>query len=82
MALSSGDSIYVAAWLICDPAERQPANVVCRLHGNVGNAGLILLIPAADPQTLAQGIVNSKLIDREGFDRTVTNVFTGTTLHL
>lgn len=28
MTLSSGDSIYVAARLICDPAERQPANAV------------------------------------------------------
>lgn len=82
MALSSGDSIYVAAWLICDPAERQPANAVCRLHGNVGKAGLILLVPPADPQTLAPGIDNWKFIDREEFDGTVTNAFIGTSLHL
>lgn len=82
MALSSGDSIYVAAWLICDPAERQPANAMRRLHGNVGKAGLILLVPPADPQTLAPGIDNWKFIDREDFDGTVTNAFTSTSLHL
>ena len=82
MALSSGDSIYVAAWLICDPAERRPAHAVCRLHGNVGKAGLILLVPPADPKTLEPGIDNWKFIDREEFDGTVTNSFTGTSLHL
>lgn len=82
MALSSGDSIYVPAWLICDPAERQPAHAVCRLHGNVGKAGLILLVPPADPKTLAPGIDNWKFINRERFDGTVTNTFTGTSLHL
>lgn len=82
MALSSGDSIYVAAWLICDPAERQPANAVHRLHGNFGKAGLILLVPPADPKTLAPVIENWKFIDREDFDGTVTDTFTGTSLHL
>lgn len=82
MALSSGDSIYVAAWLTCDPAERQPANAVHRLHGNVGKAGLILLVPPADPKTLVPGVDNWKFIDRENFDGTVTNAFTGTSLHL
>ena len=82
MALSSGDSIYVAAWLICDPAERQPPNAVRRLHGNVGKAGFTLLVPPADPQILAPEIDNWKLIDRKEFDGIVTNTFTGTSLHL
>ena len=82
MALSSGDSIYVASWLICDPAECQPAESVRRLHGNVGKAGLILLVPPADPKTLAPEVDNWKFIDREEFDGTVTNTFTGTSLHL
>ena len=82
MALSSGDSIYVASWLICDPAERQPAASVRRLHGNVGKAGLILLVPPADPKTLAPEVDNWKFIDREAFDGTVTDTFTGTSLHL
>ena len=82
MALSTGDSIYVAAWLICDPAERQPANAVCRLHGNVGKAGLILLVPPAEPKMLAPEVDNWKFIDREEFDGTVTNAFSGTSLHL
>ena len=82
MALSSGDSIYVALWLICDPVERQPAASVRRLHGNVGKAGLILLVPPADPKMLALEVDNWKFIDRETFDGTVTDTFTGTSLHL
>ena len=83
MAISSPDSIYVSAWLVCDPAERQPASAICRLHGNVGKAGLILLVPPADPQTLDPGIDNWKIIDREDlFDGTKSDHFKETSLHL
>ena len=83
MAISSPDSIYVSAWLVCDPAERQPANAICRLHGNVGKAGLILLVPPTDPQILDEGIDNWKIIDREDlFDGTKSDHFKDTSLHL
>ena len=48
----------MAAGLMCDPVERQPPNAVRRLHGNVGKAGLTLLVPPADPQGLTLEIDN------------------------
>ena len=83
MAVSSPDSIYVSAWLMCDPADRQPESAIRRLHGNVGKAGLILLVPPADPQSLDPGVDNWKVIDREDlFDGTKADYFKDTSLHL
>jgi hypothetical protein len=82
MAVSSGDSIYVAAPLLYDPAEQQSEHAIRRLSGNVGKAGLILLVPPADPQVLQISIDQWKIIDRNEFTGKFENTFTGTSLHL
>ena len=82
LAISSGDSIYVAAPLLYDPAEEQSEHAIRRLSGNVGKAGLILLVPPADPQVLQTSIDQWKIIDRNNFTGKFENTFTGTSLHL
>jgi hypothetical protein len=52
MAISSGNSIFVAASLCKDPwlDPHNQAGVVYRYVGNVGKAGVILLVPPAAPR--------------------------------
>ena len=50
MAVSAGDSIYVAAPILCDPAVRRKPHEVRRIVGNVGRPGLAFLIPPSSPR--------------------------------
>ena len=53
MAISTADSIFVAAPLLCDPSIHPEPHEVRRVVGNIGRAGLALLIPPNGPKTKA-----------------------------
>lgn len=48
-ALSVGSSIYVAEAMLCDPYQSAKDTSISRVIGNLGRAGISLLIPPADP---------------------------------
>jgi len=82
MAMSSGNSIFVAATLLCDPFEKPAEYEIRRVVGNVGRAGLAMLIPPQDPKirTLAPDTWN--LINHAPFDGKLEVSFQSTSLHL
>lgn len=49
MALSAGNSIYVAMPLLCDPSDLTMSYEVRRVMGNIGRAGVSFLSSAAQP---------------------------------
>ena len=48
-ALSLGSSIYVAEAMLCDPYQSAKGTNIRRVIGNLGGAGISLLISPADP---------------------------------
>ncbi|KAG7006607.1 protein transport protein sec72 [Physcia stellaris] len=81
MAMSAGDSLYVATRLLADPAST-PAFKITRIRGNVGRAGIALLIPPDQPRTREIEPDNWNLINHDEFDGTVTDSFQSTSLHM
>ena len=82
MAMSTGNSIYIAAPLLSDPAERCNDGKVKRVIGNVGRPGMAMLIT---PQRLRMSTLDHNTwnhVNHDGFDGTLENCFQHTTLHL
>jgi hypothetical protein len=82
MAISFSNHIYAAAPLLCDPFEIPHPHEVRRVIGNIGKAGLALLIPAANPLHRKPEIDKWGLINHEYFTGNAEDCFQGTSLHL
>ena len=80
MAMSSGDSLFLASPIINDPALRLNV-LVTRVRGSIGRAGICFMIPPAQIMP-AEGTDDWNLIDHAGFDGTLKDAFRGTSLHL
>lgn len=44
MAMSTGDSIYIAAALLHDPFEKTEPWMISRINGNIGKPGIAMMI--------------------------------------
>lgn len=82
MAISVGDSIYVAAPLLCDPSIQPEPHEVRRIVGNIGRAGLALLIPPTGPKTKQPDLESYQLVNHDPFDGKLEDSFQSTSLHL
>ena len=82
MAVSSGNSIFVAAPLLCDPAIEPAPHSVQRIIGNVGRSGIAFLYPPESPQTKEWDMGFHQVIRHEAFDGRLDDCFQSTTLHL
>ncbi|THV44085.1 hypothetical protein BGAL_0739g00020 [Botrytis galanthina] len=82
MALSTGDSIYVAAALLCDPSETPLSHEIRRIVGNVGRPGIALLIPCSDPKIKRSELNSWNLINNGDFNGELQDSFQDTSLHL
>lgn len=54
MALSAGNSIFVAGALLSDPSDKLGRSAMKYVVSNTGDTGIALLIPLAAPQTRAK----------------------------
>lgn len=80
MAMSSGDSLYVATELVHDPAH-QSQSPITRIRGNIGRPGITMLIPPS--RTLQWSEAQDwKLIEHASFDAQKKDCFKSTSLHL
>ncbi|KAK7943824.1 uncharacterized protein PG986_012937 [Apiospora aurea] len=81
-ALASGNSIYMLRHFITGPAVQVAQTDIVRIVGNVGRAGVSLLMaPASEP--LMRPLSNSlRAVMYANFDGKRENNFTGTSLHL
>jgi hypothetical protein len=82
MAVCFGGSIYVAAALQADPHQPAHPSDIRMLVGNVGRAGLSLLVPPAQPKILVPDPGNWHVINHIPFDGQMEDHFQNTTLHL
>ena len=81
-AMSSGNPIFVSAPLLSDPGEISEVYEVRRVIGNIGRAGIAMLIPPQDPRIRKPEIESWHLINHAPFDRQRTDSFQNTSLHL
>jgi hypothetical protein len=82
MAISSGDSIFIAAPMLCDPYEVPKGREIRRVVGNIGRAGMALLIPPAVPRIRKPRLEDWRLINHAHWDGNDSDCFISTTLHL
>ncbi|MCJ1450108.1 hypothetical protein MMC28_000437 [Mycoblastus sanguinarius] len=82
MAMSAGDSIFVAAPILCDPAIQCEPYEIRRIVGNIGRAGIAFLIPPSNPRTKKQELESYRVINHDFYDGRLEDSFPNTTLHL
>lgn len=49
MAMSSGDSLFVGAALLCDPSAESYSGNIKRIAGNIGRPSIVFLVPPVAP---------------------------------
>jgi hypothetical protein len=81
-AMSSGNSIYVSGALLCDPHEKTTTTEVRRVVGNVGRAGISLMIAPPEPKVREAEIENYMLINHLPFQGHAQDSFRSTSVHL
>lgn len=80
MALSVGNSLYVAAELLGYPSHSSCK--IRKVMGNIGRAGLAFMIPPRDPKIRPHNPDNWRVVNHEEFDGQCINALDGTSLHL
>ena len=81
-AMSSSNSLFVAAPLLNDPSQRYNDRVILRVVGNIGRAGIAMLIAPQDPRTRKLESDTWELISHAPFDGKIEDSFRNTSLHL
>ena len=81
IAMSSGNSIYVARPLLQDPSEQDDQRAIKRIIGNVGRPGITMMIPP--PQPRIRPLSDSwLLVQHAAYDGKLEDSFHNTSLHL
>jgi hypothetical protein len=81
MAISASNSIFVAACVLSDPEENLPASSIKRIVGNIGSAGISLLVAPENPRMRTESN-DYRAVLHVDYDRQRVDSFRGTTLHL
>ncbi|KAF5695498.1 hypothetical protein FGLOB1_14014 [Fusarium globosum] len=81
LAMATGDSIFIAAALLCDPAEGALPSEVRRVWGSIGKPGIAMMIPPTEPQ-IRDVERDWRVVTHDTFDGKLENSFQSTTLHL
>ena len=81
LAISSGNSLYVASCLLQDPCDPRSSRTIERVVGNLGKTGMALLVSPAVPQmrSLSDDV---RLVNHHPFDGGEENAFPETSLHI
>lgn len=82
MAISSSDSIYVTAPLLCDPWETPLTDEIRRIAGNIGRAGLAMLFAPENVRFRRRDDTHWRVVNHADFDGTPGDNFSGISLHL
>jgi hypothetical protein len=81
MAISASNSIFVAACVLSDPEENLPGSSIKRIVGNIGSAGISLLVAPENPRMRAESD-DYRAVLHVDYDRQRVDSFRGTSLHL
>ena len=82
MAISYGNSIYVAERMISDPTDILPKCAIRRIIGNIGRPGLSLLVPPQQLKAPKPDFGSWNMVNHVPFDGRMEDSFAGTSLHL
>ena len=83
MAMSSGNSIYVANGLVQDPSDGFfESHSITRILGNLGRPGVVMLVPPQVPRIVSRDPNSWRLINHHRFNGEIIDAFTDTSLHL
>ncbi|KAI9756772.1 MAG: hypothetical protein M1835_000705 [Candelina submexicana] len=82
IARSSGNSLFVAASLLCDPSEAAEQDSIKRIIGNVGRANIAMLYAAASPRIKRPNPNSWNAINHNEYDGNAADFFSGTSMHL
>jgi hypothetical protein len=84
MAIATGDSIYISSSLLRDPLDSLRHNDydIQRVRGNIGRAGVALMVPPRSPEIKAFDEDRWRFVNHNDFDGAVRDCFKGTSLHL
>ncbi|KAL4951662.1 hypothetical protein BDW69DRAFT_169504 [Aspergillus filifer] len=82
MALSSNDSLFITAPMLCSPADEPPAHEIHHVTGNIGRGGIALLIPPAEPRIRKTTSNSWNVCNHDPWDGKYVDLFAGTSLHL
>lgn len=82
LALSTGDSIFVASALLTDPTADTSRSRIQRVFGNLGRPEMVLLIPPSAPRIEPYDPHTWRLVNHEIFDGQIHDSFAQTSLHL
>ncbi|EXJ61764.1 hypothetical protein A1O7_02194 [Cladophialophora yegresii CBS 114405] len=82
MALSIGNSLFIAAALLRDPSDDSAQATVTRVNGNIGKAGFAILIPPPDPLSKTVGHESFNVINHAPYDGNFQDSFEHTSMHL
>lgn len=81
LAISTGNSIYVARRLLQDPCRQSSRSIVARVVGTVGKSGMAMLISPETPR-VRPTTDNYALVNHEMFNGNAEDCFQHTTLHM
>lgn len=81
-AMSSGNSLYVAGTLLCDPYKCPRPTEIQRVIGNIGQPGISFLISPSEVKIRDANPQNWALINHNSFDGKPENCFQRTSIHL
>lgn len=82
LAISSGDSIFVASQLLRDPAHTDTPHGIQRIVGNIGMPGVAMLIAPAAPIIRKPELDRFQIIKHDLFDGQMVDHFGKTQLQL
>ena len=81
MAMSSGNSIFTSTNLLTDPAMINKDQGIKRVIGNLGRAGIVMLVPPANPR-IRPLTDEWRQIQHAKYDGNLENKFSQTSLHV
>ncbi|KAL6801228.1 hypothetical protein GGI42DRAFT_325954 [Trichoderma sp. SZMC 28013] len=82
MAISSGNSLFIAATLLSDPAKPIQKNKIRHILGNIGRPGTALLVPPIEPRMMSLNIESWHLLNFSAWDGIERDSFQNSSLHL
>ncbi|TRX88740.1 hypothetical protein FHL15_010412 [Xylaria flabelliformis] len=81
--LCASDSLYITSCLLRDPADRLNMPPIQRYTGNIGRAGMALMVPPNEPEIRRYDLIDEWYqYDHNVYAGVMEDCFKGTSLHL
>lgn len=82
IAISSRNSLFISEVLLNDPFSQDHADSITRVVGNVGRAGIVLMVAPPEPRVRKPELNNWSRVAHAPFDGRLEDSYSATSLHL